>query len=245
MEDNIMYGWRARIGSITPNPTEHFTYEFYKLAPPGVVCVPACLWAFTGTREELIKQRQGLLPVVEGLARAEVDYIIVGGAPMVFLAGLGEDKPLLAEIKKITPIPATTDITCTMGAFDRLGVKKIAIATPLTTEVNRSLKAYLENEGYQVLAIKNLEMRGVMNIMRLPLETSYKLAREAYRAAPEAEVIYLPCAVWPSLENIDAMERDFGIPVVTNFVSKYWAAMETLKIRQTIKGYGKLLETLT
>ena len=184
------------------------------------------------------------MPVVEGLARAEVDYIIVGGAPMVFLAGLGEHKRLLAEIKKITPIPATTDITCTMEAFDRLGAKKIAIGTPLTNEVNRALKAYLENEGYQVLAIKNLEMRGVVNIMRLPLETSYKLAREAYRAAPDAETIYLPCAVWPSLENIDAMERDFGIPVVTNFVSKYWAAMETLKIRQTIKGYGKLLETL-
>ncbi len=240
-----MYGWRARIGSITPNPSEHFTYEFYKLAPPGVVCIPTCLWALTGEREELRKEREGLMRVVEGLAKAEVDYIIVGGAPMVYLAGMGEDKRLLAEIKRITPIPATTDITCTMEAFDRLGVKKITIATPLTTEVNRVLKAYLENEGYQVLAIKNLEMKGsIVNILRLPLETSYKLAREAYRAAPDAEAIYLPVAVWSTLENIDAMEQDFGIPVVTNFVSKYWAAMETLKIRQTIKGYGKLLETL-
>ena len=52
------------------------------------------------------------------------------------------------------------------------------------------------------------------------------------------------CAVWPALENVDAMERDFGVPVFTNFAMKYWAAMSTLKIPQTIKAYGRLLETL-
>lgn len=239
-----MYGWRARIGSITATPTEHFTYEFYKLAPPGVVCVPTCVSVDKVNPEELAKQRDELLRVARSLVMAEVDYIIVGGAPMIFMAGLGEDKRLLDEIRKITPIPATTDITCTMDAFERLGVKKIAIATPLRDEVNQRLKAYLEHEGYQVLAIKNLEILRNVDISRVPQEASYKLAREAHLAAPEAEAIYLPCAVWPSLENIDAMEHDFGVPVFTNFATKYWAAMSTLKIPQTIKGYGRLLETL-
>jgi len=239
-----MYGWRARIGSITATPTEHITYEFYKLAPPGVVCVPACVHVDKVVKEELGKQREELLRVVKGLVMAEVDYIIVGGAPMIFMAGLGEDKRLLAEIKKITTTPATTDITCTMDAFEHLAVRKIAIATPLQDAVNQKLKAYLENEGYQVLAIKNLNILRNVDITRLPQETSYKLTREAYLAAPGAEALYLPCQVWPSLENIDAMEQDFGISVVTNFATKYWAAMKTLKIKQTIKGYGKLLESL-
>lgn len=239
-----MYGWRARIGSITATPTEHFAYEFYKLAPPGVVCIPTCVYVDRVIKEELDKQREELLRVVKMLAMAEVDYIIVGGAPMIFVAGFGEDKRLLAEIKKITPIPVTTDITCTMDAFDHLGVKKVSIATPLQDAVNQRLKGYLENEGYQVLAIKKLEILRNVDITRLPQETSYKLAREAYLEAPEADAIYLPCAVWPVMENIDAMERDFGIPVVANFITKYWAAMKTLKIRQTIEGYGKLLESL-
>jgi len=239
-----MYGWRARIGSITATPTEHFAYEFYKMAPPGVVCVPTCVYVDRVNKEELDKQREELLRVVKGLAMAEVDYIIVGGAPMIFVAGFGEDKRLLAEIKKITPIPTTTDITCTMDAFNHLGVKKIAIATPLQDAVNQKLKAYLEHEGYQVLTIKNLNILRNIDISRIPQETSYKLAREAYLAAPEAEAIYLPCAVWPVMENVDAMERDFGIPVVANFATKYWAAMKTLRIKHEIKGYGKLLESL-
>lgn len=239
-----MYGWRARIGSTTATPTEHFTYEFYKLAPPGVVCIPTCVSVDKVNREELAKQREELLGVARSLVMAEVDYIIIGGAPMIFMAGLGEDKRLLDEIRKITPIPATTDITCTMDAFERLGVKKIAIATPLRDEVNQRLKAYLEHEGYQVLVIKNLEILRNIDISRLPQEASYKLAREAHLAAPEAEAVYLPCAVWPALENVDAMERDFGVPVFTNFAMKYWAAMSALKIPQTIKGYGRLLETL-
>jgi maleate cis-trans isomerase len=239
-----MYGWRARIASITATPTEHFTCEFYKLAPPGVVCVPACVFVDKVVKEELAQQQQELLRVVKGLLMAEVDYIIVGGAPMIFMAGIGEDKRLLAEIKKLTPIPATTDITCTMESFERLGVKKIAIATPLRDAINQKLKAYLEDAGYQVLVVKALEILRNVDITRLPLEASYKLAKEAHMAAPDAEAIYMPCAVWPSLENIDAMESDFGIPVITNFASKYWAAMNTLKIKQTVKGYGKLLETL-
>lgn len=239
-----MYGWRARIASITATPTEHFSYEFYKLAPPGVVCVPACVFVNKVDKDELAQQQQELLNVVKGLLISEVDYIIVGGAPMIFMAGLGEDKRLLAEIAKLTPIPATTDITCTMDSFDRLGIKKVAIATPLRDPVNQKLKAYLEHAGYQVLVIKALEILRNVDISRLPLEASYKIAKEAYMAAPDADAIYMPCAVWPTLENIDAMEQDFGIPVITNFASKYWAAMNTLKIKHTVKGYGKLLETL-
>jgi len=153
-----MYGWRARIGHISATPSEHFPYEFYKISPEGVVCVPTCVYVDRVIKEELDKQREELLRVVKGLAKAEVDYIIVGGAPLIFVAGLGEDKRLLAQIREITPIPATTDITCTMDAFKYLGVKKVAIATPLRDEINQKLKAYLENEGYQVLAIKNLEI---------------------------------------------------------------------------------------
>ena len=239
-----MYGWRARIGHISATPTEHFAYEFYKVAPEGTVCVPTCVYVNRVIKEELDEQRGELLRVVKGLAMAEVDYIIVGGAPLLFVAGLGEDKKLLEEIKKITSIPATTDITCTMDAFNYLGVKKIAIATPLRDEVNQRLKAYLENEGFEVLAIKNLEVLRNVDISRLPQEASYKLSREAYLAAPEAEAIYLPCLVWPSLENIEPMESDFGIPIVTNFATKYWAAMSTLKIKHAVKGYGRLLSSL-
>jgi maleate isomerase len=184
-----MYGWRARIGHISATPSEHFGYEFYKVAPEGAVCVSTCVYVDRVVKEELDTQKQELLRVVKGLAKAEVDYIIVGGAPMIFVAGLGEDKRLLSEIREITSIPATTDITCTMDAFNFLGVRKIAIATPLRDEINQKLKIYLEHEGFEVLVIRNLEILRNVDISRLPLEASYKLAKEAHLAAPEAEAI--------------------------------------------------------
>ncbi|MBI2317292.1 MAG: hypothetical protein HYU75_09885 [Betaproteobacteria bacterium] len=195
-------------------------------------------------KDQLLREREAILHVVKGLAIAEVDYIIVGGAPMMYVKGPGEDKRFLAEIKKITSIPATTDITCTMDAFNRLGAKKIAIATPMSNAMNEKLKIYLEHEGYQVLSIKNIEGLRNVDCTRLPLETSYKLSKEAFQAAPDAEAIYLPCALWPVLENIEAIENDFRVPVVTCFTAKMWAAMDTLKIRHKIRGYGKLLESL-
>ena len=239
-----MYGWRARIANISAAASEHFAYEFYKIAPPGVVSVNACVFVDNVEKDQLLRERESILTVVKGLVVAEVDYIIVGGAPMMYVAGPGEDKRFLAAIKKITAIPATTDITCHMDAFNRLGVKKLAIATPMSSVMNEKLKIYLEHEGYQVLSIRNIDGLRNIDCTRLPLETSYKLAKEAFQAAPDAEAIYLPCALWPTLENIEAIENDFRVPVVTSFTAKYWAAMDTLKIRHKITGYGKLLETL-
>ena len=239
-----MYGWRARIANISAAASEHFAYEFYKVAPPGVVCVNACLFVDNVDKDQLLRERESILNVVKGLAIAEVDYIIVGGAPMMYVVGPGEDRRFLAAINKITSIPATTDITCTMDAFNRLGAKKLAIATPMSSGINEKMKVYLEHEGYEVLSIKNIEGLRNVDCTRLPLETSYKLAKEAFQAAPEADAIYLPCALWPSLENIEAMENDFRVPVVTCFTAKLWAAMDALKIRHEIRGYGKLLETL-
>ena len=91
-------------------------------------------------KDELDKQKEDFLQVVKGLVKAEVDYIIVGGAPLIFMSGLGEDRRLLDEIREITPISATTDMACTMDAFNCFGVKKVAIAIPLKDEINQNYR---------------------------------------------------------------------------------------------------------
>jgi len=51
----------------------------------------------------------------------------------------------------LTKIPATTGITADMKAFTRLGLKKLAVATPFKEERNRPLKKFLEMSGFSVL----------------------------------------------------------------------------------------------
>jgi maleate cis-trans isomerase len=48
-----MYGWRGRVGSIAATPSDIFSYEFYKIVPPGLSIMQTTLSIHVMTTEEL------------------------------------------------------------------------------------------------------------------------------------------------------------------------------------------------
>ena len=45
-----------------------------------------------------------------------------------------------------------------------------------------------------------------------------------------------------TFEVIDMLEKDLGKPVITSNQAALWAALKAVKIKDSIKGYGQLLE---
>jgi maleate cis-trans isomerase len=52
-------------------------------------------------------------------------------------------------------------------------------------------------------------------------------------------------SAWPTLTVIQALEDDLGKPVVSSSMGQIWWPLKTLGIKAEIKGYGKLLRTLS
>ncbi|MFC1816832.1 hypothetical protein ACFL0M_13075 [Thermodesulfobacteriota bacterium] len=121
----------------------------------------------------------------------------------------------------------------------------MAIATPYVQERNEALIKYLERSGFEVPAIKGLGITRNLDLTKVPFHASYQLAVEAFRESKGVEGIYIPCGRWPVVDNIDPLERDLGVPVVSNNLSKVWFGLKSLGIREPIRGYGTLLERLT
>ena len=48
-----MYGWRGRVGSIAATPSDIFSYEFYKIVPPGLSIMQTTLAIHVMTTVEL------------------------------------------------------------------------------------------------------------------------------------------------------------------------------------------------
>ncbi|HLC26452.1 MAG TPA: hypothetical protein VJM80_06750 [bacterium] len=239
-----MYGWRARIGFINPSMTaETPIQEFPMVAPPGVAMVMAILAIQHLVREDIGKSLDLLKGAAAELARAKVDIIVLGGSPPVTYGGFGFDKEISRQIGEVTSIPGTTSQTGAVEALRKLGVHKLVIGSPFAEDQNLLLKKFLEDSGFKVVGIKGLAVP-LIDIGRMPASASYQLARDAFREAPDAEGIYMPCAQMPTFRNIAPLERDLGVPVVTSFQAMLWHVFSTLRIHEPIRGYGRLFDSL-
>lgn len=239
-----MYGWRGRLGHVSPAIHDTTGLEFHKLLPDGVMLVVTTLNIQNLVEAEFERafsiMEQGALI----LAREEVGAITLGGDPVFTHMGPGSDRKVIDAVYAKTGIPTMTNISASMDAFKSLGVKRLAIATPYAPERNEALRRYMEGSGFEVLAIKGLGIVRNLDLTRLPFHASYQLAVEVFRKAKGAEGIYIPCPRWAVVENIGPLERDLGVPVVSHVQAMTWWGLKSLGIKEQIKGYGTLLERL-
>jgi len=241
-----MYGWRARIGFIAPSSTlDTPAYEFYRMAPPGVIIVGTIMGIRILTDEDIGRALQSLDHVAEQYSKERVDIVVLGGSPPVIHGGIGSEKKLVERMEHSSGIQATTSQAAAIAALKALGISQLAVASPFDQHQNGKLKQYLEASGMMVTAMEGLGAP-LSEYAFLSNEVSYRLAREAVRrAGNQVNGIYLPCAKWPTVENIDILEKDTRLPVVTSVQAMLWYCLRKLRLYDTIKGYGKLFEIET
>lgn len=236
-----MYGWRARIGEVFPSRGDTFMYEFYQIVPKGVVLVSHIIGLYNLTKDEFaaafLKYRDG----ARDLAKVGVDLIALSGAPLFQLKGLGSDLEMIREVEEETGIRTITSTTADKEAMHFLKMKKLAIVSPYVDEVNERNALWYRESGFDVLKIKGLGIQKNSDIARLPYYAPYQLARETFLEAPAVDGIFIDCARWATIEVIEKLEQDLGVPVVSSNQAMIWCALRKANVRESIPGYGELL----
>ena len=95
-----MYGWRARIGNISPTAcSEILPYEFYRVAPEGVTFVSTNLVIRDARESSQVEASWRKFDTAfEDLLHTRVDHITLSGAPMVLANGVERHRAGLAGI---------------------------------------------------------------------------------------------------------------------------------------------------
>ncbi len=238
------YGWRGKIGHVCPAIYDTGACEFEKILPEGVITVTVTLNVQQLVMSEFERAAGIMIDGAKKLADEDAGVIIIGGDPLITMKGVGSDQQVIAEIQRLTGKPATTSITTAMEGLRAMGAKRIAIASPYTEERDLVTKRFLEGNGFDVAAVKSLGIVKNVELTRLPFDTSYHVALEAFRAAKGIQAIYLPCGRWPVVGNLRAIEDDTGACAVSSIQSMAWFGLKTLGVREKITGYGRLLESL-
>ena len=238
-------GWRGKFGYVCPGVLPGVQIRhFYEVVPEGVELFVVTLGITRLVDEQVEQALSKVDDAVQRLAEYGVDFVSLHGTPLVSIKGYGWDKELIRRVEDIAGCPATTSLTAAVDAFNALSVKKVVMASPMTDEMDRRTRKFLEDNGIRVINVKSLNLEKNSQIRELPENAAYNVAREAYLGAPEAEGIYIPCGAWVGPAVIEYLERDFGKPVITSPQATLWAGLKALKIRDHVKGYGQLFETL-
>ena len=150
---NRPFGWRKRIGLLSPTVIETAAYDFYRLAPDGV-----SMCATTSNIEHWNKENfqqhviEPLVTAVKYLASRHVDYIIHTGMPVVTTRGKGFEEEIVKLITDTTGLPATTSIRSAIRALAHLGVRNVVVLSPYPQELHQSALRFLSASGFTVVA---------------------------------------------------------------------------------------------
>ena len=238
-----MFGYRARIGYISPSVIELNAYDFYRIVPKGVGLIAvACMVG--GWKEEAYKQALAQVEAcAKELSRRFCDFVIHGGAPLVLSQGKGFETRLIEKLQTITSVPCTTSIVAAMDALRDLSATRLAVVNPYPPELNEKMVEYLGGWGFEVRSLVSLGTSFTESSVASVADI-YRAAKRAVREAGNATGIFIPCANFPVVDVIEDIETDLGLPVISNITSQLYVAFKTIGMREKINGYGKLLQML-
>ena len=235
------FGWRKRIGLLSPTVIETAAYDFYRLAPDGVSMCATTSNIEHWSRENF--QQHVLEPIVTAvkyLASRNVDYIIHTGMPVVTTRGKGFEDELVNQIEEVTGLPATTSIRSAIRALAHLGVRNVAVVTPYPRELHESALSFPRRERFP-RGRRSHDGRGLQAATgRHPAQIA-ATTRHVLASAPSADGVYIPCNQWSAADAAPLIEDALGIPVVTGAHADYWEAFRSVGIRDRIEGHGRLM----
>jgi maleate cis-trans isomerase len=236
---------KRKIGVLTPLPVvDNGAYEFYRLVKDRImlVMIPVGLSEFTANDVERV-----FAPVdsyLDKLMERRVDIVVQSGVPLPALIGVAAHDRLLAHMADYTKRPATSSIVGVVEAAKRLGVARIALANKWSVAMNRTLGEFFARQNIPVAGVASKvlapsefqKMSGDDNI-----QLAYALGRQALRDLPDADGLYIGGGAWLSQPVAEALEAEFGKPVITNVSAMIRNVLTLLNCWTPIPGHGRLL----
>lgn len=246
-----MSGWRARIGVISPIG-EAVESAFNRYAPEGVAINSTKIW-FPGPSEEgLIYLGEQLEQAASIFAKQRHDIIFFACTSGSMIKGLGYDKECIRKIEETGGAPGHTTSTAILEAFEALGAGSTAVVTPYPDGTNEAERIFLEDNGIHVTNIEGMEDSPIRTppsiekgIVRVAGDASDIEPSRLYRAAKElkrngAESLFISCAGMNTMEIIEPLETDLGIPVITSNQAGLWSCLRHCEVGTKNPKLGKL-----
>lgn len=233
----MYYGWRGKIGLIFPATGVAPEQEFHKYQPEGVATYTQRILFEKVTPDGLAALADRAVNASKLLATAGLDIIVFACTTGSLIKGFGYDQELIKRIEDASGCKALTTSTAVIMALQALGSKRVIVTTPYSDEVNAIERTFLEDNGFEVLAIKGLGYLDPTLMPTVTINQMHRLNREIYN--PAADTIFVSCTGIGIMDAIPLYESDSQMSIVSSNQASLWAALRALSIHDRL-AIGKL-----
>ncbi len=235
-----MYGWCGRIGLMVPTGNTTMESEFFRLCPEGVSVHANRVYLKDVTPESLREMNEDAVRSAEGLVSTRPGVLAFGCTSGSFVGGKGYDEGLIRRIEDAACLPATTTTTAVLRALRLLKVRRIALATPYTEEINALEVKFLEDHGFEVTRAKGGGLVDTSDIQECEPQVAYCRAREV--DDDRAEAVFISCTGFRTIEILETLEADLGKPVISANQATFADCLRILGVAEVKPGFGSLFK---
>jgi arylmalonate decarboxylase len=235
-----MYGWRMKLGILTPANNVVIEPEFYRFLPPEVaVYTTRMLTSGTHSLEGLVAMEKSAMRGVEELAATKVDVIVYACLSTSLAKEEGWSEAFIERVHESTGIPATAAALATIEALGAMGIKRVGVGSPFPKKIDAEVAPFMARYGIEVLKTVSLEVSDEAEIGRIPPDAIYRLGKDADHE--DAQGVCLMATDIQTLDVVEALERDLGKPVVTTNQAILWKTLQLGGVQPDIADCGRLL----
>ena len=237
---------RHKIGFLSPLAIiDNAAYEFYKLAPKGLMAVMIPLGLSEFSASDVDRVFAPLDGVLDQLLDRGIEMTIQAGTPLAVLMGVEAHDRLLAHLEKRTGKPATSTMTSVLRATKAMGLKKVALVNKWTGPMNKVLGDFFAREGIKVCqpTTKELTPAEFVKIraddhMRL----CYELCKQTFLENPDCDGVYAGGGTWLAEPVMRELEKEFPNKVaICNQTAQMWDILHMLNEWKPVQGFNRLM----
>ncbi|WP_217166826.1 decarboxylase [Streptomyces sp. AC512_CC834] len=160
---------------------------------------------------------------LNAIAPEVVAYACTSGS---FVGGVAGERAMCEAMTWAGAVPSVTTSGALLDALAELGVRRLALVTPYTVSVTRSLEAYIAEAGVTITGCAFMGL--TRHIWKVPYRDVADMARQAVPGEGTADALFISCTNLPTYDVIPQLEAELRIPVISANQVTMWAALRRL-----------------
>ena len=191
------------------------------------------------TKENLIKMSEKVTEVTKDiLPNEKIDCVAYGCTSGTIAAGYDDIEKKIKNAKPEAIV--TTPSTASIKALKKLNIKKITIFTPYSKKLNDEVLDFFKNENFEIKANSYFNIESDIDIGKVDPNYLYEVLSKMDLKG--AEALFISCTALPALSIIDKLEKKLNITVLSSNQTLIWDTLNSIKNKETTKGFGKIFE---
>jgi maleate isomerase len=176
------------------------------------------------------------------MAWPQPEIIIFGCTSGSFVGGPGREDEHAENITRYTGIPACTTSGAVIRALKSLNARRVYLVTPYIDAVNAHEIAFLEHRGCEVVACDAFNCLDTRDIAKIASERVTELVLAHAATARASDAVFISCTNLLTMDQIDFLEHELGVPVLSSNQCSLWAALRHMNVDAAATAPGRLFK---